>query len=164
PSSFTAICSGCHTASGAANTRYPDLFKFMGTADALKAKVRMGGNGMAAYPASLIADADLDMIFTYFKGQMRQGLGNLGLGGVTPLFQKTDAVNPPIVFKRDDGAIITRGAGRVRGRHEGPLDTNMPFMEFVVNYFSDRTYGWIVEDYTSMGMSKITTTYLPRGP
>ena len=59
PGSFTAICSGCHTASGAPNSRYPDLFKFMGTADQLKAKVRMGGNGMAAYPASLIADADL---------------------------------------------------------------------------------------------------------
>jgi CxxC motif-containing protein (DUF1111 family) len=164
PSSFTAICSGCHTSAGAANTRYPDLFKFTGDAAALKAKVRMGGNGMAAYPATLIADADLDAIFTYFKGQMRKPLDNGGLGGVTPLFASTDAVNPPIVFKRDDGAIITRGAGRVRGRHEGPLDTNMPFMEFVVNYFSDRTYGWIVEDYTVLGQSKITTTYLPRGP
>jgi CxxC motif-containing protein (DUF1111 family) len=163
PSSFTTICSGCHTSAGAANSRYPDLFKFMGDAAAMKTKVRMGGNGMAAYPASLIADADLDLIYTYFKGQMRKA-NTADLGGVTPLFATTDAVNPPIIFKRDDGAIITRGAGRVRGRHEGPLDTNMPFMEFVVNYFSDRTYGWIVEDYTPMGQSKITTTYLPRGP
>jgi CxxC motif-containing protein (DUF1111 family) len=164
PSTFVAICSGCHTASGAANLRYPDLFAFKGTADALKAKVRMGGNGMAAYPASVVADADLDAIFTFFTTKTRTTLDSTSLGSVKPLFTAADAVNPPIVFKRDDGAIITRGAGRVRGRHEGPLTTNMPFMEFVKDYFSDRTYGWIVEDYTAMGQSKITATYLPIGP
>jgi CxxC motif-containing protein (DUF1111 family) len=164
PGSYVTICSGCHTQNGAANSRYPDLFNFKGTAADLKAKVRMGGNGMAAYPPSIIADADLDAIFTFFSGKMRAGLDAVSLGGVTPLFTSASAVNPPIVFKRDDGAIVTRGAGRVRGRHEGPLDTNMPFMEFVVNYFSDRTYGWIVEDYTAMGQSKLTATYLPIGP
>jgi hypothetical protein len=40
----------------------------------------------------------------------------------------------------------------------------MPFMEWIVNYFSDRTYGWIVEDYTPMGQSKIVASYLPIGP
>jgi CxxC motif-containing protein (DUF1111 family) len=164
PSTFVAICSGCHTASGAANLRYPDLFAFKGTADALKAKVRMGGNGMAAYPASVVADADLDAIFTFFTTKTRSTLDATSLGSVKPLFTATDAVNPPIVFKRDDGVIVTRGAGRVRGRHEGPLDTNQPFMEFVQNYFVDRTYGWIVEDYTAIGQSKIVTTYLPNGP
>jgi hypothetical protein len=95
---------------------------------------------------------------------MRPTVDTTSLGSVVPLFSKTDAVNPPIIFKRDDGVLVTRGAGRVRGRHEGPLDTNMPFMEFVANYFSDRTYGWIVEDYTVLGMSKVTATYLPLGP
>src|SRR5260370_894708 len=30
PATFTAICSGCHTQVGAANSRYPDLYKFQG--------------------------------------------------------------------------------------------------------------------------------------
>jgi CxxC motif-containing protein (DUF1111 family) len=164
PGSFATICAGCHTASGESNSRYPDLFKFAGDAAALKTKVRAGGGGMAAYPASLIADADLDAIYAYFKGKTRPALESTGLGSVVPLFSKTDAVNPPVVFKRDDGALITRGAGRVRGRHEGPQNTNMPFMEWIVNYFSDRTYGWIVEDYTTAGQSKIVASYLPIGP
>src|ERR1700690_4309908 len=91
PSTFVAICSGCHTASGAANPRYPDLFAFKGTADALKAKVRMGGNGMAAYPPSVVADADLDAIFTYFTTKMRTSLDSTSLGSVKPLFTTTDA-------------------------------------------------------------------------
>jgi CxxC motif-containing protein (DUF1111 family) len=161
PGSYVSICSGCHTTSGAANSRYPDLFAFKGTAADMKTKVRMGGNGMAAYPPSLIADADIDAIFTYFTSKMRTGLDTVSLGGVTPLFTAADAVNPPIVFKRDDGALITRGAGRVRGRHEGPLDTNQPFMEFVADYFLSRTYGFIVEDFTPLGQSHIRVTYLP---
>jgi mono/diheme cytochrome c family protein len=68
PGSYTAICGGCHTSSGTPNSRYPDLFKFTGTAADMKTKVRMGGNGMAAYPPSLIADADIDAIYAYFKG------------------------------------------------------------------------------------------------
>jgi CxxC motif-containing protein (DUF1111 family) len=164
PPTFVTICSGCHTVNGAPNSRYPDLYAFMGTADTMKLKVRMGGNGMAAYPATLISDADLDLVFKFFTTSKRTGLDAISLGDVKPLFTTADAVNPPIVFKRDDGVIVTRGAGRVRGRHEGPLTTNQPFMEFVQNYFVDRTYGWIVEDYTPLGMSKIVTTYLPNGP
>ena len=161
PSTFVTICSGCHTVNGAPNARYPDLFAFTGTADVMKAKVRMGGNGMAAYPASLISDADLDMVFKFFTTSKRTGLDAVSLGDVVPLFTAADAVNPPIIFKRDDGALITRGAGRVRGRHEGPLDTNQPFMEFVADYFLSRTYGWIVEDFTPMGQAQIRVTYLP---
>jgi CxxC motif-containing protein (DUF1111 family) len=164
PGTFVTICSGCHTVNGAANSRYPDLYAFKGTAADMKTKVRMGGNGMAAYPATLISDADLDVVFKFFTTSMRTGLDAISLGDVVPLFTAVDAVNPPIIFKRDDGVIITRGAGRVRGRHEGPLTTNQPFMEFVENYFFDRTYGWIVEDYTALGQSKIVTTYLPNGP
>src|SRR5258707_6618212 len=92
---------------------------------------------------------------------MRQGIDAVDPGGVVPLFKPADAVNPPVVFKRDDGVLVPRGAGRVRGRHEGPLDTNQPFMEFVTNYFTSRTYGWIVEDFTVKGESRIRVTYLP---
>lgn len=161
PPAFVTICSGCHTVNGAPNTRYPDLYAFAGAAADMKAKVRAGGNGMAAYPATLISDADLDMVYKFFTTSKRTGLDAISLGDVKPLFTTADAVNPPIVFKRDDGALITRGAGRVRGRHEGPLDTNQPFMEFVADYFVARTYGWIVEDFTPTGVSRIRVTYLP---
>jgi CxxC motif-containing protein (DUF1111 family)/cytochrome c553 len=161
PGTFVAICSGCHTTNGAANSRYPDLYAYKGTASDMVKKVRTGGNGMAAYPAALISDADVATVFAYFTTSMRTGLDGISLQGVTPLFTAADAVNPPVIFKRDDGALITRGAGRVRGRHEGPLDTNMPFMEFVEDYFLARTYGWIVEDFTPLGQSHIRVTYLP---
>lgn len=72
PAGFVATCSGCHTLSGGANSRYPDLFKFAGTVDQFKAKVRMGGMLMAAYPAALISDADLEAAFGYFKGTTRE--------------------------------------------------------------------------------------------
>jgi CxxC motif-containing protein (DUF1111 family) len=161
PAAFVTICSGCHTVNGAPNSRYPDLYAFMGTAMDMKTKVRMGGNGMAAYSAMLISDGDLDLVYKFFTTSKRTGLDAISLGDVKPLFTATDAVNPPIVFKRDDGALITRGAGRVRGRHEGPLDTNQPFMEFVADYFLSRTYGWIVEDFTPLGQAHVRVTYLP---
>jgi CxxC motif-containing protein (DUF1111 family) len=165
PGSYTATCSGCHTKAGAANSRYPDLYQYTGTLDQFKAKVRAGGMLMAAYSPAIIADADLDAIYAYFTGTTRPGLDGVNLGGVVPLFSEADgATNPPIIFTRDDGVLITRGAGRVRGRHEGPQDTNQPFMEFIENYFTDRTYGWIVEDYTTAGQSEIRATYMPIGP
>jgi CxxC motif-containing protein (DUF1111 family) len=163
PASYNAICNACHTQSGTANARYPDLYKYAGTAADFTKQVRMGSaKGMAAYPADLISDADLAAIFGYFTGgTTRPTAETVDLGGVVPLFKPSDAVNPPIVFTRDDGVLITRGAGRVRGRHEGPLDTNQPFMEFVADYFMSRTYGFIVEDFTPLGESKIRVTYLP---
>jgi CxxC motif-containing protein (DUF1111 family) len=162
PGSFVAACSGCHTQSGIANGRYPDLFAFKGTAAEFKTKVRAGGPNMAPYPATIINDADLDAAYAYFTGAKR-GASTQSLGGVVPLFKEEDAVNPPIVFKRDDGVLVTRGAGRVRGRHEGPQDTNQPFHEWVTNYFQSRTYGWIVEDFTTAGQNQIRVTWLPVG-
>jgi CxxC motif-containing protein (DUF1111 family)/cytochrome c553 len=165
PATYTFICSSCHTQNGMANSRYPDLYGFKGTSADFIMRVRSGGtlngNTMAPYPASIVSDADLQAIFTYFTGSTRATVGSIGLGGVTPLFSASDAVNPPIVFKRDDGVLITRGAGRPRDRHEGPLDTNVPFMEFGPDYFLTRTYGWIVEDLTPLGQSRIRVTYLP---
>ncbi len=166
PASYNAICNTCHTQSGSSNARYPDLYQFKGTLVDFTKQVRTGSaKGMAAYSAELISDADIGAIFSYFTGgSTRPATEAVDLGGVVPLYKPTDAVNPPIVFKRDDGVLVTRGAGRVRGRHEGPLDTNQPFMEFVTDYFMSRTYGWIVEDYTPLGQSKIVVTYLPNSP
>lgn len=166
PASFTTTCSACHTPSGASNARYPDLYQFKGTQSEFTSRVRMGSQkGMAAYSAELISDADLSAIFSYFTGgTARPATEAVDLGGVVPLFQASDAKNPPTTFKRDDGVLVTRGAGRVRGRHEGPLDTNQPFMEFVSDYFVARTYGFLVEDYTVTGKSEIRVTYLPNSP
>lgn len=163
PASYNAICNTCHTQSGAVNARYPDLYQFKGTLAEFTDHVRKGSpKGMAAYSADLISDTDVTAIFNYFTGgNARPVTEAVDLAGVVPLYKPTDAVNPAIVFTRDDGVLITRGAGRVRGRHEGPLDTNQPFMEFVADYFMARTYGFIVEDYTTIGQSKIVVTYLP---
>jgi CxxC motif-containing protein (DUF1111 family) len=158
PGSYTTLCSGCHTASGAANSRYPDLYQFKGTLATFTNQVRMGGGLMAAYSTALIPDADIAAIFTYFTTSTRAAAKLPDLGGVVPLFSPSDAVNPPIVFTRStDGALITRGAGRVRGRHEKQLS----FAPFLENYFDNRTYGFIIEDWTVVGKQQIRLTYLP---
>jgi CxxC motif-containing protein (DUF1111 family) len=158
PASYTVLCSGCHTATGAANSRYPDLYQFKGALAAFSNQVRMGGGLMAAYSATLIPDADISAIFTYFTTSTRATAKPIDLGGITPLFAPADAVNPPIVFTRStDGALITRGAGRVRGRHE-KQESFAPFLE---NYFDNRTYGFIIEDWTPTGKQQIRATYLP---
>src|SRR5450432_1124531 len=46
PGSYTTLCSGCHNQAGAANSRYPDLYKFMGTQAAFTMQVRNGGMQM----------------------------------------------------------------------------------------------------------------------
>ena len=149
--------------SGRVNSRYPDLYKFKGTLADFSKRVREGSpKGMTPFPAELVSDADVSAMFAFFTGgTMRRGLDTVTLDGVVPLFQPADAVNKPIVFLRDDGVLVTRGSGRVRGRHEGPLDTNQPFMQWVSNYFNSRTYGFIVEDFTVKGESRIRVTYLP---
>jgi CxxC motif-containing protein (DUF1111 family)/mono/diheme cytochrome c family protein len=158
PATFTTLCSGCHTESGAANSRYPDLYQFRGTLTAFLTQVRTGGGLMAAYPATLISDADVTAAFTYFTTNTRAGAMVANLGGVVPLFTPSDVVNPPIVYTRTtDGVLITRGAGRVRGRHE----KQGSFAPFLVNYMDNRTYGFIIEDWTVLGMQQIRLTYLP---
>jgi CxxC motif-containing protein (DUF1111 family)/mono/diheme cytochrome c family protein len=160
PAKFVTTCSGCHTVQGGANSRYPDLFKYAGTVDQFKTKVRMGGMLMAAYPASFISDADLEAAYAYFKGTTRDAAVSPILGGVVPLFNPSAKVNPPVVTVRADGVIVTRGAGRVRGRHE----KEGTFASFEPNYFEDRTYGFIIEDFTPTGQNLIRSTYLPIAP
>jgi CxxC motif-containing protein (DUF1111 family) len=160
PGSVVATCTGCHTVQGQANSRYPDLYAFAGTVEDFKAKVRAGGTLMAAYPASLIADADLEAAFAYFTGTARDAAATPTLDGVVPLFTAADAVNPPVITVRPDGVIVTRGAGRVRGRHE----KEGTFASFEPHYFEDRTYGFIIEDFTPTGQNLIRSTYLPINP
>jgi CxxC motif-containing protein (DUF1111 family) len=158
PEAFISTCSGCHTASGNANSNFPDLYAFKGTLEQFKTQVRMGGKLMAAYPAAIIGDADLETAYTYFTGTGGRNMAVApSLGGVVPLFTPADVVNPAVVTVRPDGVIVTRGAGRVRGRHE----KEGTFASFEPHYFEDRTYGFIIEDFTNAGQQLIRTTYLP---
>jgi CxxC motif-containing protein (DUF1111 family)/cytochrome c553 len=159
PEAFLTTCSGCHTLSGNANANFPDLYAFKGTLDDFKKQVRMGGKLMAAYPTTMIGDADLETAFKYFTtsaGGRTMAVAPT-LGGIVPLFNPADAINPAVVTKRADGVIVTRGAGRVRGRHE----KEGTFASFEPHYFEDRTYGFIIEDFTPTGQNLIRTTYLP---
>jgi CxxC motif-containing protein (DUF1111 family) len=98
-------------------------------------------------------------IFNYFtaKAGARPTLDTVNLGGIVPLFAAADAKNGPIVFTRDDGAIVTRGAGRVRGRHE----KEGSFGQFLENYMDNRTYGFVSVDFTNTATKHIQTTYEP---
>lgn len=158
PGSYTTICSSCHTQSGQANSRYPDLYTFKGTIDDFTKHVRDGSpKGMAAYSSELISDGDIQAIFAYFTGGNSRKEDAISLGDVQPLFTVADAKNPPIVSKLADGTLITRGAGRVRGRHE----KEGSFGTFGPHYFENRSYGFIVEDFTATGTKRIRVTYLP---
>jgi CxxC motif-containing protein (DUF1111 family) len=156
PPSFAVNCGGCHTAAGAANPRYPDLYKFSANYATFESKVRGGAaNGMPSYTAAMISDAELQASYQYFRGNGRPVQDPTPLGTIVPIFSPADARNPPVVFMRSDGALVTRGAGRARNRHEA----NPTFMEWASNYYMVRTYGWIVVDEGQ----KLTISFLPNG-
>jgi len=112
PEAFISTCSGCHTLQGAPNALFPDLYAFKGDINAFKMQVRMGGKIMAAYPDTVIADGDLEAAFKYFtSGATRASAVVPTLGGVVPLFNPADVVNPAIVTKRADGVNRHQGRG-----------------------------------------------------
>jgi CxxC motif-containing protein (DUF1111 family) len=66
----------------------------------------------------------------------------------------------PIVERRADGVIVTRGAGRVRGRHE--LEgTYSPYGGL---YFEHRSYAFTIVDRVAAGGDTIEFTYEPEAP
>ncbi|HKP58987.1 MAG TPA: di-heme oxidoredictase family protein, partial [Polyangiales bacterium] len=154
PSTFATECAGCHDLGGN-DARYPNLTAFTGTEAQLIDRVRSGGRGMPAFDATQLSDAALRDIYTALR-KRATGMPRVSLGRATPLFEMASDI-APISFMRDDGVLITRGAGRVRGRHE--LEgTYSPFGPL---YFEDRTYGFLIEDYTPRGESRLRVTYLP---
>ncbi len=78
---------------------------------------------------------------------------------VAPLFA-TAAPGAPIVEPRDDGTIVTRAAGRVRGRHE----LEGTFSLFGGRYFENRSFTFVVEDTVAAGGGTVTVTYYPEAP
>jgi CxxC motif-containing protein (DUF1111 family) len=156
PTSFTATCGGCHPGAGPANPRYPDLFQFAGSEQAFIQQARSGSQNMSAYGDAQISTEDLQASYAFFTANANRALGST-LQGVEPLFGASDAKHPAIVFQRDDGVLVTRAAGRVRQRHEHEATFN----PFGPHYFEDRSYGFIIEDYTPTGESLIRVSYLP---
>jgi CxxC motif-containing protein (DUF1111 family) len=63
----------------------------------------------------------------------------------------------PIVEVGADGVIVTRGSGRVRGRHE----LEGTFSEYGARYFENRSFAFIVEDGVAAGEDWVRVTYLP---
>ncbi|HEX5656254.1 MAG TPA: di-heme oxidoredictase family protein [Polyangiales bacterium] len=149
PRAFSALCTGCHRLGE--GQPFPDLLAFDGSEAQFLAQVRSGGNGMPAFSSAAIDDATVAAIFASLK----KAPTPIALGNLEPLFADKELL--PISTLRSDGVLVTRGAGRVRGRHE--LEGSYgPFHEL---YFEDRTFGFVIEDYTAKGESKVVVTYLP---
>jgi CxxC motif-containing protein (DUF1111 family)/cytochrome c553 len=155
PASFSAQCAGCHNLASS-DKRYPNLFAFQGSEAQLIERVRSGGKGMPAFAGAMISDASLHEVFVFLQSRGSGARPLLTLGSAMPLFANAEAV-VPVTFVRDDGALITRAAGRVRGRHE----LEGTYGPFGPMYFEDRTYGFVIEDFTARGESRIRVTYLP---
>jgi CxxC motif-containing protein (DUF1111 family) len=156
PAPFIGACSGCHKLGDNQDPSIPDLRKASFSEAELIAQVRSGGGAMPAFSAELVSDAALKEVYAFLQGQRDKKTPALSLGSVKPLFAG-DARAYPITFLRDDGVLITRGAGRVRQRHE----LEGTYNPFGPHYFEDRTYGFLIEDYTPKGESRIRVTYLP---
>ena len=62
--------------------------------------------------------------------------------------------------QRPDGALVTRGAGRVRGRHE----LEATFSPYGPLYFENRSYAFTIVDHVAAGGDSIELTYEPEAP
>jgi CxxC motif-containing protein (DUF1111 family) len=157
PASYVTLCAACHTEAGPPNPRYPDLFAWNGPPIDFLKKTRLGGGVMPGFPPALISDADIQTIFNRVTMGARRALDEISLGAVVPLSIPLDAVTPPIVFRRDDGVLVTRGAGRLHARHE----KEQTYGPYLPDYWSGRSYGFTIEDFTTAGAPHVRVTYLP---
>jgi CxxC motif-containing protein (DUF1111 family) len=178
PRTFFTTCSGCHSAFGPSPVpNIPDLFAFMGSAADFSAQVRAGGKTMPPFSADAIPDQDLALLYEYFKaGKPTDIAACTGTGGgpilvptdsctgatveINPLFAAASADGKPVVSVDASGVIHTRGAGRVRGRHE--LETE--FSPYHALYFENRSFEFRVEDTIAAGGSTVKVSYLPVAP
>lgn len=151
PTAYVSQCTGCH----GTGAPYPDLRRYTGSEAAFLDKARAGGAEMPRFSVATIDDTSLRAAFRALTSSAREGGTSALSTRVVPLHADTPAL--PIVFTRDDGVLVTRGAGRVRQRHELE-DTYGPFGP---HYFEHRTYGFVVEDFTVRGESRVRVSYLP---
>lgn len=150
-----ARCGACHALEPGGIGSAPDLFAFASSEAAFVERVRAGSVSMPRFPASEVSDATLRGL--YARLRRGEGLARSDEGDVERLFGAQTVSPLPITFRRDDGVLVTRGAGRVRQRHE--LEGS--YGPFGPMYFEHRTYGFLIEDFTPRGESRVRVTYLP---
>jgi len=151
PAAFVSQCTGCHGEGGQSR----QLRTYTGSEAEFVAKARVGGSEMPPFSVASIDDTTLRAAYRALTSKT-DGASSASTTSIVPLFAGA-AAGVPVVFERDDGVLITRAAGRVRQRHE--LESS--YGPFGPHYFEDRTYGFIVEDYTVRGESRVRVSYLP---
>jgi len=155
-----ALGAGCNT-----NIKVLDASERTGSAGALAAA---GGAAMQSAPAAAGGSGS-----TVVRGPegARAGAGSNGpsrsprpdadgciAARFDPLFETSDA--EPVVQRRSDGVIVTRGAGRVRGRHELEGTHSL----YGALYFENRSYAFTIVDHVAAGGDSIEFTYEPEAP
>jgi CxxC motif-containing protein (DUF1111 family) len=153
---LVASCGGCHALRAGVTASAPDLHAFAGDESAFLARVRSGSAAMPSFAADAISDATLRAAYARLRRGERLS-DSPAEPGLERLFVPSPEHPLPVTFRRDDGVLITRGAGRVRQRHE--LEES--FGPFGPLYFEHRTYGFLIEDFTERGESRVRVTYLP---
>lgn len=170
PASFARNCAGCHSTSGALAGSAPNLFAFDGALEQFEDHVRNGGTTMPKFDEDALSPTDVEAIFDYFEteasndpnGQSCSGqplIGDVCSGvndPIAPLYVQADD-NEPMLTENDDGSLLLRAGGRVRGRHEPEAD----FSPFHAQYFENRSYTFIVEDSIPAGGNTVKVTWLP---
>jgi CxxC motif-containing protein (DUF1111 family) len=109
----------------------------------------VAGNGAGASPGGAVVPGEMPG-----EADPCQGAASPG-----PLFA-AGADAAPIVERRGDGTLVTRGAGRVRGRHE----LEGTYSPYGALYFENRSYGFEIEDRVANGQSSVKFTYRPEAP
>ena len=153
---LAAHCAGCHALARDMPASAPDLYEFAGSEQAFVERVRTGGARMPSFAPSVIDDATLRAAYARLRSGRAPTASALP-SALAPLFTASQAAPLPITFRRDDGVLVTRGAGRVRQRHE----LEETYGPFGPHYFEHRTFGFIIEDFTPNGESRVRVTYLP---
>jgi CxxC motif-containing protein (DUF1111 family) len=112
----------------------------------------IGGTGASADPGGAVVPDEPG-------GNPGQSCNGAGASSPGALFAAgTDGA--PIVERRADGIVVTRGAGRVRGRHE----LEGTYSPYGALYFENRSYGFEIEDRVEAGQSSVKFTYRPEAP
>ncbi|AKF10161.1 di-heme oxidoredictase family protein [Sandaracinus amylolyticus] len=168
PRAFALSCAGCHGANGAGTPGTPSLFDYEADAASFVEVARDGVGTMPAFAEAEVSTPDLEAMHAYFAAgpsnrptcngpdvPVPMGCDDEALA-VRRLFDAPSA-STPISERRPDGVIVTRGAGRVRGRHE----LEGTFSEFGGRYFENRSYAFEIEDHVAAGEDLVRIRYLP---
>ncbi|MET0387306.1 MAG: di-heme oxidoredictase family protein [Polyangiales bacterium] len=129
-----------------------------GKGSAVAGRSSQGPAGAMSQQPTAAAGRGSPPVATAGTGALPPDTDSCSAAPVDVLFEASEV--QPIVERRADGVIVTRGAGRVRGRHELE-ETYGPFGAL---YFENRSYHFTIEDSVAAGGSTISFTYEPEAP